>query len=90
MQTIEELKAYLRRQFPEAKIWLFGSRARETATPHSDIDIAIETTDEVAKKLTLVRFEIEESNIPYKVDLVDLKQASYLREIVKKEGVRWY
>ena len=90
MQTIEDLKAYLHRQFPEAKIWLFGSRAKERATPYSDIDVAIETTDAGTDKLIQARFEIEESSLPYKVDLVDLKQAPYLYEIVKKEGIRWF
>ncbi len=89
MQTIEDLKAYLKRQFPESKIWLFGSRAKGRATPHSDIDIAIETTDNGEEKLTMARFEIEESSIPFKVDLIDLKQAPYLYEIVEKEGIRW-
>jgi len=89
MQTIEDLKRYLRQQFPEAKIWLFGSRAKGEATPHSDIDIAIDMADARLQKLTLARFEIEESSLPYKVDLVDLKQAPYLYEIVEKEGIRW-
>ena len=89
MQTIEDLKKYLCRQFSDTKIWLFGSRARGTATPFSDIDIAVEMSESEADGLTMARFEIEESLIPQKVDLVDLKQAPYLKEIARRVGIRW-
>ena len=87
--SIEDLKNYLCRQFPKANIWLFGSRAKGTYTSRSDIDVAIETAPDEADKLTQARFVIEESLIPQKVDLVNLAQAPYLRQIVEKEGIRW-
>ena len=88
MRTIEELRSFLTAQLLQAKIYLFGSRAKGTATLHSDVDIAIEGA-EVASKLPYIRLAIEESLLPYKVDLVDLQSASHLKEVVIKEGIRW-
>ena len=89
MKTIEALKAYLIQSLPQADIYLFGSRAKNSATPYSDVDIAVRSDSLSAKELARVRFTIEESNFPYKVDLIDLSKAPYLAEIVDKEGVRW-
>jgi len=90
MKTIQDLKDFLLEAFPQENIYLFGSRARGDASAYSDIDIAIESSRTLSEKLSQVRFDIEESLIPYKVDLVELSKAPYLREIIQKEGVLWY
>ena len=90
MKTIEELKYFLIDTLPDEHIYLFGSRARGEASPYSDIDIAIEGSRPLKKELAQVRFTIEESGLPYKVDLVDLAQAPYLQTIIHKEGVSWH
>jgi len=90
MKTIQDLKDFLLKAFPQEHIYLFGSRARGDASTYSDIDIAIESSRTLSEKLSQVRFDIEESLIPYKVDLVELPKAPYLREIIQKEGVLWH
>jgi len=90
MKTIQDLKYFLLKAFPQEHIYLFGSRARGDASAYSDIDIAIESSSTLSEKLSQVRFDIEESLIPYKVDLVELSKAPYLREIIQKEGVLWH
>ncbi len=90
MKTINDLKRFLITAFPQEHIYLFGSRARGDAKAHSDIDIAIEGEGVLSEKLSHIRFVIEESLIPWKVDLVDLSKAPYLRGIIQKEGVRWH
>ena len=56
---------------------LFGSRGRGDYLETSDVDVGILAREEVSKsKITLFREKIENSNIPYKVDVVDLSQAS--------------
>ena len=89
MKTIKELKAYLVNTLPHAKIYLFGSRAKNNESLYSDVDIAIQSDKLSTKDFAELKFAIEESNLPYKVDLIDLAKAPYLREIVYKEGVRW-
>ena len=90
MKTIKELKEYLIKNFPNESIYLFGSRARGDNSAFSDIDIAIEAKDNISQKIAKVRFEIEESLIPYKVDIVDLSKAPYLNSIIEIEGIRWH
>jgi len=41
-QVQEVLQMYLLRKFPEARVWVFGSRANGRSHPRSDIDLAIE------------------------------------------------
>lgn len=75
----------------EVNIVLFGSRARGDHLKTSDIDIGILFRDKTnKKKLILLREKVENSNIPYKVDVVDLSQTSReFREKALKEGILW-
>jgi len=90
MKTIKELREYLIKSFPNESIYLFGSRARGDNSAFSDIDIAIDAKENISQKVAKVRFEIEESLIPYKVDIVDLSKAPYLNSIIEIEGIRWH
>jgi len=90
LRTIEDLKSFLKEFFKDVnvQIYLFGSRARGDNSPFSDIDIGFLTDEEITEKLVLLREILENSNFPYKVDLVDLS-SSELKEVVLKEGERW-
>ncbi len=65
------IKNGVRKLLPKAKVFIFGSRAKETNRKFSDIDIAIKDPDLNFKNLAAVRFELEESSLPYKVDVVN-------------------
>ena len=75
----------------EASVWLFGSCARGEPRQHSDIDIAILARDDLPPAFFAeLADEIEESTIPYDVDLVDLRHADpALVDEVRREGVKW-
>jgi predicted nucleotidyltransferase len=90
MKDIEDLKSFLSDTFPDARIYLFGSRAKDSASHFSDIDIAIEGKEPLLERLAEVRFAIEESLLPWKVDIVDLKQTPSLKETVRREGIVWH
>ena len=91
IKTVDDLREFIREFFrgKPVKVYLFGSRARGDNSPYSDVDIAFESEVDIRKELTLLREVVEESSLPYKVDLVDLKKAPYLRETVEREGIRW-
>lgn len=74
-----------------AKVWLFGSFARGEERTASDIDIAVEPGPEMPPSaLSAIEEALEESTIPYFVDLVDLRAADEgLRAKVRAEGVPW-
>jgi uncharacterized protein len=75
----------------DAAVWLFGSCARGDVRQHSDIDIAILPRDELPLGFFgELQADIEESTIPYDVDLVDLSYADHaLLDEVRREGVPW-
>jgi predicted nucleotidyltransferase len=75
----------------KAEVWLFGSCARGNIRRHSDIDIAILPRDPLpAEFFAELAADIEDSPIPYDVDLVDLRRADpALAEEVRREGIKW-
>src|SRR5258708_4134182 len=80
----------LAEQLPvSAQVWVFGSRATGRARRYSDLDLAIDagrplSLDETA----ILREAFEDSDLPYKVDLVDWHAISgSFREIIAGERV---
>jgi hypothetical protein len=75
----------------DVEVYLFGSRARGDARLASDIDLAIEPHGDLpASVLARLADELEESTIPVRVELIDLRVAGErLRESVRREGIRW-
>lgn len=77
--------------FPEAKIYLFGSRATGRNQPMSDIDVAIDS----GKQLPIAGVDEANAvmaalNIPYKVDIVDFHHISpTMQGLILKERVIW-
>lgn len=78
--------------FPDASVWVYGSRARGDFRENSDIDLALKTD----KKLDF--FEVAElkdilsaTSLPYKFDIVDLNSLSDTEfiEQIEKEKKLW-
>jgi predicted nucleotidyltransferase len=72
-------------------VWLCGSCARGDVRQPDDIDVAIYPRDDLpASFFTELAAELEESIIPYDVDLVDLREADpALRDEVLWTGIGW-
>jgi predicted nucleotidyltransferase len=92
-KSILDLKSLVIETFKEENVIviLFGSRARGDYSRVSDIDIGIlPENDQDKKKLILLKEKIDELNIPYTVDVVDLSRVSKaFRERAFREGVVW-
>lgn len=59
------------------KIYVFGSRVTGKAKQYSDLDIALKANSEIdSDKITKIKFELEETTIPYKIDVIDLNVIS--------------
>ena len=91
LKKIKDLEEFLKVFFKDkgVRIYLFGSRARSESSRFSDIDIGFLSDRDISRELTILRELIEDSNIPYKVDIVDLSTNKELQEVVMKEGKRW-
>ena len=83
-EQLETVKNIFRQWLPQHKVAAFGSRARKTAKPHSDLDLAIFTDQPISlNKMAHLRDAFSASNLPFKVDLVDtsLVDQSFLKVI---------
>ena len=75
----------------EAKVYLFGSWARNQARRYSDIDVGILAAGPLPPEVLLDLAEkLDQSEVLYPVDLVDLANApASLRNRVLEEGILW-
>ncbi len=90
LKNLEELRSFLRGYFKDrkVKVYLFGSRARKDNRIFSDVDLAFESQEDLSKDLTYISELLEESWLPYKVDLVELSKVNEdFRETILKEVV---
>ncbi len=65
----EVVLALLQRHLPGVAVWVYGSRAKWTSRPESDLDLVVFATPEQSRKIGDLREAFEESNLPFRVDL---------------------
>jgi predicted nucleotidyltransferase len=62
----------LRKHVPGLDVFAFGSRARRTAKPFSDLDLVVMTETQLSISVIAALTEaFSESDLPWKVDVVD-------------------
>ena len=61
--------ALLARHLPGTEAWVYGSRAKWTSRPQSDLDLVVFATPEQRRGLGNLREAFEESDLPFRVDL---------------------
>ena len=59
----------LERHLPNTTAWVYGSRAKWTSRPQSDLDLVVFATPEQSGRVSDLREAFEESNLPFRVDL---------------------
>ena len=66
------MSAILTTHCSDKTIWAFGSRAKHQPKPYSDLDLAIISDTALALSLlATLEHEFSESDLPFKVDIVD-------------------
>ncbi|MCP1220444.1 nucleotidyltransferase domain-containing protein [Acetobacter orientalis] len=74
---------------PDKEVWVFGSRAKGTAKPYSDLDLAVIGEEPLP---LLVRVSLEEafssSLLPWKVDVLDWATTdAVFRDLIQKDHI---
>ena len=69
------VRAVLRRVAPGRTVWAFGSRVQGTARRASDLDLALVGEPASLELIGDLRAAFSESDLPMKVDVVDLASA---------------
>jgi len=71
-----------------ASVWVFGSRARGDHSQFSDLDLMVESTEDISMQVSSIQETLENGNFPYKVDLVQNKDfAESYRGTFEKDKV---
>ena len=75
----------------EVKIYLFGSMAKGEVWRSSDIDVAVLPNGHLPEGvLSGIREELENSKVPYRVELIDLSKTSPgFVDHVQRSGILW-
>lgn len=84
-EVLEPLKSM------DVRVWVFGSRARNDFKKYSDIDLLFELDENStipAGFIYDIELRLEESNLPYKVELVNIdKIAESYRDSIMKDRI---
>ena len=74
------------------EVLVFGSRLKGTNKPFSDLDLAFICKEKLdLKKLSMLKLKFEESNLPYRVDIVDYNKTSKeFKKIIDAENEKIY
>lgn len=79
------------KHLPNAKIILYGSRARGDFRQGSDIDIALDAGHKIDRLImSKIAGDLEESKLPICFDVVDFWNVSEdMKNEIRKDGVIW-
>ena len=85
----KEVERILKRWVPGYEVWAFGSRAKGTAKPYSDLDLAIISDQPLPLDVMAdLRESLDESDLTIKVDVVDwAKTSARFQKIIEAEKV---
>ena len=84
---LEIIRDILASHVPDAEVRAFGSRVTGSAKSSSDLDLVIMGDSRLTfTSLGLLRYDFEESDLPYRVDLLDWHMVTdEFREIIAKD-----
>jgi len=73
-------------------VCVFGSRAKATSKPASDIDMAVMNEGVADKTIMAIKSDLEDSTLPYKVDVINYPTLNHseLKDHIKRVGVLFY
>ena len=66
---LKEVIALVGCHLPQTEVWVYGSRAKASAKPHSDLDMVAFAAPEQNAAVYNLKEAFEESNLPFRVDL---------------------
>ena len=77
----------LQKILPEAHVVVFGSRATGKLKPFSDLDLALDNKKPLSlEQLSKLKDAFSESNLPFRVDIVDMQTVSgEFLDVIKKQ-----
>lgn len=90
---IEQTKRIVLRRVKDKNIsvFLFGSRAKGNHARHADVDIGFISEDKIdTRLLRKISDDLEESRVPFHVDLVDFSKVHDRFKKAAMKGIVWW
>lgn len=85
------VRSLLKKHLPSnIKVWVFGSRATGNIKNTSDLDLALEDDKAIDNEVLIdLKEAFEYSDLPYKVDLIDMHKISEtFKNIVNQQKIK--
>jgi len=89
-EILKAIPKIVKKYLPDARVILYGSRARGDYKPNSDFDIAVDNKGRAVEPATIYLIREELDNLPTlkSFDVVDLNSVSEeFRKLILKEGI---
>lgn len=85
------VRSLVKTMLPQNPVWAFGSRVHGTPKPHSDLDLVIIDPPVVPpEKLALLKLDLEESDLPFRVDVLIWSELNVeFKNIIKKNDIEF-
>ena len=85
----EIVRQILERHVPAREVWAFGSRAKGSAKPFSDLDLIVLGEQPLSLSiLAELADDFSESDLPFKVDIVDwATTGERFRKVIEAERI---
>jgi len=76
-KELQTVKTILKNYAPNFEVLVFGSRVSGNTHEHSDLDIALRGSEKIDLLILAdIRDEFQNSNIPFRVDIIDFNRVS--------------
>lgn len=76
-QQLEIIQNILREEIPQHTVSVFGSRTKKSTKQFADLDLLVRGRDRLSlEKLASLKNRFSESNLPFRVDIVDEQDTS--------------
>jgi predicted nucleotidyltransferase len=87
-QHLDQVRDILRQIVPGVEVLVFGSRVHGKAKPHSDLDLVLRGDDKISdQRMGELQESFSESDLPFRVDLVDWNGISpEFQKVIEERG----
>jgi predicted nucleotidyltransferase len=91
-QVVEKVRAVLAGHSSVEKAVIYGSRAKNSHKPGSDIDLNLQGEDITAAERDRIILELDELNLPYSIDVTVYQEIKHdaLKSHIKRVGAVLY
>lgn len=92
LRYLEMIRAILDKHLLNCQVWAFGSRVKGHAKKYSDLDLVVVGKEKIPGKVVyLLKDEFQESDLPFRVELLDYNALSeeFKKVILDKYEVIW-